>query len=539
MITDRCWVFFADEVISSRELDWRLEEAATRLTARSLERRRKVIRRDPPIRPCDLPPSQERITAIEQTGCEVAYILHYLNAVTVRGSEQALSEVEQLDFVAETKPVIAYPIEGNPELYCDDRNLDLPIEKQAPHRDDPDMYGQSWTQSALVNLPLAHEAGYLGSGVLIGVQDAGFDNLDHNCFRYMEIAATFDFLNGDENVADEGDQGFGRHGTRTLSVIAGLDSGSFVGTAPFAQYVLTKTENSESEQPFEEDLWVAGLWYHDSVGVDVLSSSLSYRAWYDYEDLDGYHAVTSRAADSAAAAGMVIVNSMGNTGLDNYPICKLGAPADAGMVISVGGVISDSSRWRSSSQGPSYDGRIKPDVSAMSSGVYTASNYSDVVYLPHNGTSFSCPMAAGIAALVLQANPELTPAQVIDVLHRTSSQSQSPDTLTGYGIVNALAAIRLAESMSVTEYIRPCRTFAITAFPNPTNGYVTVQLPDRVKHGSLELFDLSGRSIPLFSDYNYYTAPITINLRYLPAGQYLLRIDAEGVNSIRKITLIK
>lgn len=539
VFTGRYWVFFAEEEISSTELDRRLDEAASQLTTRSIDRRRKVIHREPPIRKCDLAPDPERIAALETSGCEVVYILRYLNAVSVRVSQKTLPEIEQFDFVAGIKPVMAFPIEGNLSLFEDDSESGIQLEKPSARRDDPDTYGQSWTQSALVNIPLAHEAGYLGSDVLIGVQDAGFDNLNHNCFRFMDIIATYDFLNDDDNVADEGDIGFGRHGTRTLSVIAGLDSGSFVGAAPQAQYVLTKTENSESEQPFEEDVWVAGLWFHDSLGVDVLSSSLSYRAWYDYEDMDGNQAVTTIAADSAAAAGMVIVNSMGNTGLDNYPISKLGAPADGRMVIGVGGVISDSSRWRSSSQGPSYDGRIKPDVSALSSGVYTASNFSDVVYLPHNGTSFSCPIVAGVAALVLQANPDLTPTQVIDILHQTSSHFESPDTLIGYGIVNALAAVRRAEAMSVNGPALPCSEFSITAFPNPFNGTVIIQLQPEITHFLLELYDHSGRRIPLNTCHSGYIGKVPLNLPPLPNGQYFLRVQTGRTFTCLPITLIK
>jgi len=389
---------------------------------------------------------------------------------------------------------------------------------------------------ALVNLPAAQQLGHMGRGVLVGFQDTGFDNLNHRCFRQLEVVATWDFVNGDPNVGNEGDVGLGYHGTRTLSVMAGLDSGRFIGAAPAAKYVLTKTENSTSETPIEEDYWVAGLWFHDSIGVEVLSSSLSYRDWYDWDDLDGRTAVTTRAADSAAAAGMVIVNSMGNTGEAAYPQTKMGAPADGFGVLSVGGVHSDGSYWERASQGPTRDGRIKPDFAALAVSVYTAANLNDTGYAVHSGTSFSCPAVAGIVALMLEANPALTPDGVREILRRTASRAGAPDTLTGWGLPDALAAVQAAIQSAAPVVPAAPLGWNMSAYPNPFNSGLTVVWNSGTP-GRIGILDLAGRLI-----LNISPPPSASQIRFspplLPPGIYWIRAEFGGtVRTLRATRL--
>jgi len=432
--------------------------------------------------------------------------LRYINAVIVTGDAASIARASRLAFVRSSRPVMAFP------------STSAPAPQPSFSTDAAADYGVALNQLAMLNVPAAHSAGYRGRGILIGVQDTGFDNLNHNCLRFMDVIAAYDFLNNDANVGDQGDLGSGSHGTRTLSIIAGLDSGAYCGVAPDAQFVLTKTENSSSESPVEEDYWIAGLWFHDSLGVDVLSSSLSYREWYDYPAFDGETAPTTRAADSAFAAGMVIVNSMGNTGGFAYPRNKLGAPADARGVISVGGVLRDSTRWSSSSQGPTYDGRIKPDLVALSSGVYSASSSNDTDYFARSGTSFACPLVAGVAALVIQANPNLTSSEVMDILHVTASQSDNPDTLMGYGIPDVVAAIQLALERSVAVNPTLPTSTQLSLYPNPTNGSVTLTLPTGLFRSPIYLYDPLGRQL------HRYDSPLstryTLDLSRYPAGSY-------------------
>lgn len=528
--TSRYWLFFAPDERSEKQFDEAAAEVASSLTARSLARRRKVIHSEPPVRPCDIPPSPARLQAVRDCGCEIVRVTRYLNAVTVQGSPQALEKAKLLPFVTSSRHVFRF----REELYDD--CPDLP-KCELPATDDAEDYGDAWNQSTIVNLPAAHNLGYKGRGVFVGVQDSGFDNLRHRCFSNLDLIATWDFLNNDPNVGDEHDMGSGAHGTRTLSVIAGLDSGRFIGTAPGASYILTKTENTEWERQIEEDTWAAGLWFHDSLGTEVLSSSVSYRDWYEYEDMDGETAVTTRAAEAAVEAGMVIVNSGGNTGRDAYPFSKIGAPADARGVLAAGAVLADSSYWTASSQGPTFDGRIKPDVAALGVGVFTAVSFNDLSYFPRNGTSFSCPMIAGVAALVLEANSDLTPAQVREILWETSSRSGNPDTLVGYGIINALAAVLRAESMAVpTRPVLPDR-FSLNAFPNPFNSRLTIIFNGASCPEKLVLYDLQGRmqfSMPV-SMHPGEHGRISLDLHHLPAGGYILRAEERGEIVSRRV----
>lgn len=530
--TGRWWVFFAPESLTESESLRRRNELAARLPERCLERRRKVIRDEPPVRLCDLPPDRARLDALEQVGCRVLRAVPYLNAAVVVGAPETLRMAGLLPFTLKIQPVGGWTQSARPKMKLE---LASPSAVRPLYPDNADEYGISWMQCALVNLPAAHRGGFTGHGVRVGVQDTGFNNLAHWCFRYLQVVVAYDFLNDDENVADEGDRGLGTHGTRTLSILAGLDSGRFIGAAPLAEYVLTKTEDSGSETPVEEDLWVAGLWFHDSAGTEVLSSSLSYRDWYEYPDMDGRTAVTSRAADSAAAAGMVIVNSMGNTGLRDWPFSKLGAPADANGVVAVGGVNRDSSYWASSSQGPTYDRRTKPDVVALASGVYWASSANRSDYGLSSGTSFSTPMVAGVAALMLQAAPWLTPAEIRELLRRSGDRHDRPDTLTGWGIPDALEAVRAAQASAVAlrkPHRRQAAIFLIS--PNPAFGLATLSgLSEACR---IDILDLQGR-VASPAGYADGAGDVVFDLRHLPPGAYLLRAIGRRTSVALPVTI--
>jgi len=538
--TNRHWIFLEATELSGDQLDRALEDAATGLTPRSLARRRKCINTEPPVRICDLPIDPSQIAAIEQTGCRIVSKLRYLNAVTVTGSEEALEEVSKFRFVKEIRRVMSYPSLNIGE----DKEVEPASHKVHSRQivDDAETYGRSWTQNRLVNVPAAHDAGYRGRGVLIGVQDTGFNNLNHIAFAGLNVIAAYDFLNNDNDVSDHGDHGSGSHGTRTLSIIAGLDSGAYIGVAPDADFVLTKTENTESETRVEEDYWIAGLWFHDSLGVDVLSSSLSYRAWYDWEDMDGRTALTSMAADSAVGAGMIIVGSTGNTGRSNWPDSKIGAPADARGVISVGGVTRDSSYWSGASQGPTHDGRIKPNASALASGSYAAASFNDTIYTSHNGTSFSCPTVTGIVALMLEANPWLTPSDVMRILQSTSSQADDPDTLIGYGIPDALAAVRAAEEGVTSRDVIIPDEFMFMVYPNPFNSTTTITYGlDKPAPTRIAIYDLSGREIVTLVNDKIEAGHYNVvwDASNNPAGVYLLRMEAGVFSGTQKVVLVK
>jgi subtilisin family serine protease len=259
----------------------------------------------------------------------------------------------------------------------------------------------------------------------------------------MTIVAERDFVNGSDSVRESVDA----HGTNTLSTLGGYSPGRLVGPAYAASFILAVTEDVRSETPVEEDNWAAAVEWAEALGADVISSSLGYLDFdlphtsYTDRDMNGETAVTTRAAARAAERGIVVVSSAGNGGFDPTRN-TLGAPADGVRVVSVGAVTRAGERTSFSSVGPTADGRIKPDVAAMGAGVVVARHVGNF-YGAANGTSFSCPLTAGVVALLLQAHPTYAVDDVLTVLRGSASQANAPDTLLGWGIVDAAAAVDL------------------------------------------------------------------------------------------------
>jgi len=313
-------------------------------------------------------------------------------------------------------------------------------------------YGLSSNQNLLINVPAVHELGLHGEGVVIGMLDTGFRFRQHEAFAEIRVIAERDFIHGDDSTENEPDKGDvpsqDSHGTETLAVAGGYRPGKLVGPAFRATFVLAKTEWVPDETHVEEDNWVAGLEWLESMGADVVSSSLGYFSGfsdgndYSFGDLDGRTAITSRAAEMAAARGVVIVNSAGNSGAPLVPgVGTLGTPADSAFVVAVGALFPSGTLASFSSRGPTADGRIKPDVMAQGAAVATVGPSSRDVYLYLNGTSFSCPQVAAVAALVLQAHPRLSPDAVLEALRATADRAASPDNDFGWGTVDALSAV--------------------------------------------------------------------------------------------------
>jgi subtilisin family serine protease len=233
-----------------------------------------------------------------------------------------------------------------------------------------------------------------------------------------------------------------------LSTIAGYAEGKLIGPAFGASYVLARTENDASETPLEEDNWIAAIEWADSLGIDIATTSLGYLAFDDpygahtWQDMNGNTTLITRAADMAVARGIVVLNAAGNDGFNAMHNTLL-APGDGDSVITVGGVWPDSMRYTSSSVGPttSQPPRIKPDVMALGAAVWVAATGSTTHYGQSAGTSFACPLTAGVVALLLQACPSATPMQIRDVLRQTASHHDTPDNQHGWGVVNATAAL--------------------------------------------------------------------------------------------------
>ncbi len=547
-VAPRTWVFFADKGYHhSEDLGRALRAEAEKLLPATRSRLMKVRPPGALIMGRDLPVCTEYLREIaELTGIKPHSVIRSLNAASFSFDEGQIETVRQLRFVKSVRPVFRFKSER-----------EEPVVEPTPKQNyrcvqDSADYGYSWLQNAMENFPRAHENGYSGEGVLVGALDAGWNNLDHVCFDSLEVVATWDFVNGDSSVAnDPGQMGDGSHGTKTLSCLAGYDPGELIGTAYGISVALAKTENTQGELQIEEDNWVAGLEWLDSLGCVIVTSSVSYLEFdpqdsllsYSWEDLDGNTAISTIGADNAVARGVVVLNSDGNNGNSFYPDNKMNVPADGDSVLCIGSVTTDSTLASFSSYGPTYDGRIKPDLVAKGTSVRVASSSSPTGYGSSSGSSFSTPITAGACALLLQADPSLTPMEVHSFLKATGDQAANPDTLRGWGIYDVWAAIQ-AVLMPVKEpelTLLPAGFKVSPPYPNPFNNSVTIpfSLPkaDEIR---IQVYTVDGRLI--FKSNNWYLSGdhrSVLDFRDTPSGAYLCRIVSRDTEATTKLLYLK
>ncbi len=429
------WVFFGDKGLEGQELAAALEEAAAELNDRSARRRAKVFPAGSlPVDAADLPVDPSYLARARATGAVPRQESRWLNAASFTATAAQVERLAALDCVARIDLVNRFTRAAVPTPVDRPAPAPVPGLKAATTID----YGPNLAAMQQANVVPLHEIGLTGAGVLVGMLDTGFRTV-HEAVDQIPVLGVWDFVNDDGDVDNEpGDPANARnHGTMTLSTVAGYMPGQLVAPAFGVEVVLAKTEDVAVEVPLEEDLWVAGLEYVESFGADIASSSLGYVDWYDYTDLDGNTAVTTIAADLAAGRGVVVVNSAGN---DRTTTGHIIAPADGDSVITVGAVGADGVVTYFSSPGPTADGRTKPDVAALGASNRVADPTNDFGYVNASGTSFSCPLTAGVVALMLERVPGLTPMQVLEALRATASQTSSPDNYVGWGVVDAYAA---------------------------------------------------------------------------------------------------
>jgi len=433
------WLYFRDK----GDAEERLAQGGDRLSSRALARRSSRGGVRPLVGFEDIPPLPDYVEAVGRRVERVRHVSGWLNAMSVEADGSQIAELVSLPFVRRLDIVRRYR-RGRMEPSV--RTLRSRSLGEKPSRLAID-YGSSFGQLEQINVPAVHDLGLHGEGVLIAVFDTGFKNLRHQALAHLDILARWDFVNGDGSVANGRDRGDGSHGSMVLSVLGGYAEGELVGPAYAATFLLAKTEDTESETPVEEDNWVAAAEWAEAWGADVISSSLGYLdfdapfADYSFHDMDGQTAVTTIAAQMAAERGVVVLVSAGNGGF--HPEHNtLGAPADGESVLSIGAVDSFGVRADFSSVGRTADGRIKPDVMAQGVLVKGVDAATRDQYLLANGTSFSCPLAAGVAALVLQAHADWSVARVRRAMRSTAERTVRPNRLMGWGIVNALEAAR-------------------------------------------------------------------------------------------------
>ncbi len=342
------------------------------------------------------------------------------------------------------------------------------------------------SQLAQIGIPALHDSGYTGAGVLICVLDEGF-----NFYKINPILkpATFlrprDFVLGTWNPTDTtlADGCPRSHGTMVTSVMAGNLPGTYIGGAPGATYLLGRTEDSCSETRVEMVYWGMGAEWADSAGADIISSSVGYNYFSDGDltiaDLDGHTSTISRAAEIAASKGILVVNSAGNAGNDmGWRYVLVPADVNGDSLIAVGAVDASGTRASFSSIGPTADGRIKPDLVARGVDVWCADAADTGMSELNSGTSFACPLVAGLAACLMQARPAWAPTTIIRALRSTASRASAPDDFTGFGLPDGAAALRwIPDTAFVPPEVPPGAIGMWLAGPNPIRAsFPTTQL---------------------------------------------------------------
>ncbi len=395
------------------------------LSEKSIQRRkRQGIRVDS----TDLPVSQVYLSQLRQLGLRVMGTSRWHNTATVSSpTDDVAQRVSRLAFVT-----------GVTRLYVSPDSLTVPTRKTVERQMAPDStargkYGNGAGQINMLRGTRLHDAGFRGKGMTIAILDAGYHNADRiPAFSNIRIIATKDFA--PQRTNDIFAEHY--HGTMVLSTMAMNRPDTMVGTAPDADYVLIRTEDIPTETRAEEDSWTMGVEYADSIGADVINSSLGYHFWdgdttaFRLRDLDGKATLISRTASMLASKGMVLCSSAGNEGSSSWH--KISVPADADDIITVGAVTPSGSSATFSSVGPSQDGRVKPDVCAMGSPATVVDGQGRLTI--NSGTSFSSPIICGMVACLWQAHPELTAKQLISLVRRLGDRHDSPDNVYGYGI---------------------------------------------------------------------------------------------------------
>lgn len=469
----------------------------------------------------DLPVSATYLTEIRKAGFRVIGKSKWLNAVLVEGDTARMDTLKALPFVK--------GIEGNADI-----RGDISLGKYARLRSKFDLpppvdYGSSAAQIRMLGADTMHTSGYRGRGVLVAVMDAGFPGVNTaDAFAHLrssnKIKHTYNYVYDTPDVYRDN-----AHGTNVLSIIAGSLPGKLSGTAPEADVALYVTEDAleYNESKIEEVYWVLAAEHADSLGADVINTSLGYYEFidttqnYTYQQMDGKTTIIARGADYATRTGMIVVNSAGNEGNDKWRyICT---PADAEYVIAVGAVNAGRQKAAFSSFGPSADGRIKPDVSAM--GQATALSNSGSSVYTGNGTSYSGPLIAGFMAGLRQQFPTLTALQLRDILIRSADRYLTPDNEYGYGIPSYTRARAIAYRDYIVMANAP-ENLQILAYPNPLassrelsialNGRL---LPDTEK---VTVTDNWGRVI------RRDTEKARLNLQDLDDGLYNISVMHEG-----------
>ena len=472
----------------------------------------------------DVPVDESFISQIKaQTGISVLAKSKWLNVVHVLGTETNINALTGLPFVDHIE-------------FADDNLNARQSQNQNKFNIETSQtvfnYGSAANQIEMFNGDDLHLADFTGTGMTVAVLDAGFPNVQTmSGFNRLNtnngILGGYDFVDRNTDVyAYTGNA----HGTWVLSDMAGYVQDQFVGTAPDAEYYLFRTENAASETPIEETLWVEAAERADSLGVDVINTSLGYTTFdnpnYSYTpaEMDGQTAFITRGANFAAQKGMLLVNSAGNSGNSSWQI--VGAPADSPNVLSVGAVNASGNYASFSSQGSSAQPTQKPDVVAQGQASYVIGTNDAIITL--NGTSFSSPILAGGVVCLWQALPTLNNQQIMQLVRESASQYNNPDNFLGYGIPDL--SLALANGLSLVEFQN--ENTKLKVYPNPVSSLLYVEIPSQYDTATVKLYDILGKKV---LEKTVSSTKTKINVSNLSKGVYLAKIEANGLSITKKI----
>lgn len=475
------WVYFNDKPSAA----YYLANPLDMLSQRALDRR---TTQGIALDIIDVPVEQTYIDQITAaTGITVMAKSKWLNALHIRGTQvdiQALTSLGYVNYIDFANHSL------NPGGRISNSNKTTNVSKQLELATTFN-YGNSANQIEMLNGHLLHQQNYTGQGKIVAVFDAGFPGVNTAVsFQRLRdnnlILGGYDFPNRNSNFYSGNS-----HGTNVLSTIGGYVDGQLVGTAPDASFYLFITEDVNSENPVEESYWVEAAEMADSLGVDVINSSLGYSTYdnpnysYDYSQRTGLVAFASRGADIAYTRGMICVISAGNSGSSSNPYISI--PADAINVLTIGAVTSTESYATFSSIGPSSDGRIKPDVCAKGQNA-TVSNSSGGV-TTSNGTSFSSPIMAGMVAAFWSAVPNMTNVQIMDFIKQSADQYATPDQFKGYGVPDFQLA--LTNALSAQSF----QSNGLLVYPNPSTEFLFLKSTYTTLNGKLVLYNNLGQQV--------------------------------------------
>lgn len=475
---EEAWVYFKNKPDS----EYYLSNPTEMLSQKALDRR---IRQNIPLDDKDVPIHGAYVEVVTASGgITVMAKSKWLNALHIRGTRDDIMLLATFAFVSH----VEFADKSlNETSRTNTQHQTVAVNKTLETQTDFN-YGTSANQIQMLNGHLLHQSNYTGKGMTIAVLDAGFPGVDTmQPFQRMRdnnlIKGGYDFVARSDNF-----YGGGTHGTLVLSTMAGYVDGQLAGTAPDAFYYLFRTEDSISENPVEESYWVEAAEAADSLGVDVINTSLGYfkyddvRYSYSYENMNGQTTFITRGANVAVSKGIFCVVSAGNTGNTQNP--NIGAPADAFDILTVGAVDANENYVAFSSIGPSYDDRIKPDV--MARGYQDTITTVDGAIGVASGTSFSSPITAGLVACLWQALPDMTNAELRQLIKESSDRYTAPTHQYGYGIPDFSLALQKAMGLTDGNFI---------VYPNPTNGVVHLIFPKNQQSTTVTIFNELGQRV--------------------------------------------